>query len=154
MVADPLTWAPARWYHSWHDRAVFHFLLNQADRGRYVATARRAVTLGGALVPGTFAPDGPTSCSGLAAARYNAAGLAQQFAPDFVLEHSETEQHAPRPAPSSPYVGRAAPGRLTADRRAGAGGRPYGREPARVARPPPGEGTPTAQEVPRRAGHG
>ncbi len=93
VVADLLTWTPGRCYQTWHDRAVFHFLVDQADRARYVATARRALAPGGALVLGTFAPEGPTSCSGLAAARYDAAGLEQQFSPDFVLERSETEKH-------------------------------------------------------------
>lgn len=93
VVADLLEWIPGRSYDLWHDRAVFHFLVEPADRSRYVATARRAVASGGALVLGTFAPDGPASCSGLPAARYDAAGLAAQFAPDFDLEHTEAEQH-------------------------------------------------------------
>src|SRR5260370_824607 len=34
-------------YAVWHDRAVFHFLTDAADRGAYVAQVRRAVKPGG-----------------------------------------------------------------------------------------------------------
>ncbi|MGB8651226.1 MAG: class I SAM-dependent methyltransferase, partial [Mycobacteriales bacterium] len=51
--ADVLTWEPSRRYDVWHDRAVLHFLVEPADRARYVATATRAVAAGGALVLGT-----------------------------------------------------------------------------------------------------
>lgn len=104
VVADLLDWTPTRSYRAWHDRAVFHFLVEQADRAGYVATARRAVAPGGALVLGTFALEGPTSCSGLAAARYDASGLAQEFAPDFVLERAETEQHATPAGTIQPFT--------------------------------------------------
>ncbi len=104
IVADLLGWTPARVYSSWHDRAVFHFLVEQADRDRYLAIARRAVAPGGALVLGTFAPDGPTSCSGLPTARYDATGLAALFAPDFTLEHSESEQHTTPSGDAQPFT--------------------------------------------------
>ncbi|MGB8650595.1 MAG: hypothetical protein WCD35_08025, partial [Mycobacteriales bacterium] len=82
-----------RRYDVWHDRAVLHFLVEPADRARYVATATRAVAAGGALVLGTFAVDGPTQCSGLPTARYDAAALAAVFAPGFTLTHAEREEH-------------------------------------------------------------
>lgn len=104
IVADLLGWTPGHVYSSWHDRAAFHFLVEQADRDRYQATARRAVAPGGALVLGTFAPDGPTSCSGLPTARYDDAALAAQFAPDFTLEHSETEQHTTPSGDAQPFT--------------------------------------------------
>lgn len=53
----------------WHDRAVFHFLTDAADWERYVSVAAQSVKPGGAVVVGTFAPDGPTRCSGLTVAR-------------------------------------------------------------------------------------
>ena len=72
--ADVLDWIPGRTYGLWHDRAVFHFLIDAEDRERYVATARSAVRPGGHVVIGTFAEEGPTTCSGLPVARYDAAG--------------------------------------------------------------------------------
>ena len=55
--ADLLTWEPDRRYDLWHDRAVFHFLVTQSDRDRYVATLTRAVVPGGNVIVGTFAED-------------------------------------------------------------------------------------------------
>lgn len=93
VCADLLGWSPVRTYTIWHDRAVFHFLTEEADRTGYVALATAAVEPGGALVIATFAADGPTSCSGLPTARYDAAELATQFTAAFVLEHAEREEH-------------------------------------------------------------
>jgi len=93
VVADLLTWRPERTYDVWHDRAVFHFLVDQDERQRYVQTAAAALRSGGALVIGTFAEDGPTSCSGLPTARYDATGLAAVFHEAFVPERTEREEH-------------------------------------------------------------
>lgn len=54
-----------RAYQVWHDRAVFDFLTDTAERCAYVDLATRTVSAGGALVLGTFAEDGPNHCSGL-----------------------------------------------------------------------------------------
>jgi trans-aconitate methyltransferase len=93
VAADVLLWQPERSYDVWHDRAVFHFLVDLAERERYVATASSAVAPGGAVVLGAFAADGPTHCSGLPTARYAADELAHAFAPAFQLTHHEREGH-------------------------------------------------------------
>ena len=93
VVGDVLTWSPGRTYDVWHDRAVFHFLTDPEDQQRYVQTATGAVAPGGVLVMGTFAPDGPTHCSGLETARHDAASLETLFADGFRLEHAEMEIH-------------------------------------------------------------
>jgi SAM-dependent methyltransferase len=93
VVADVLSWVPSRGWDAWHDRAVFHFLVADVDRARYVDTATRAVAVGGVVVLGCFASDGPTQCSGLPTVRYNAADLASLFAPAFILTHAEREEH-------------------------------------------------------------
>jgi SAM-dependent methyltransferase len=84
---------PRATYDFWHDRAVFHFLLDEADRGRYVAAARRALKPGGHVLLATFGPDGPTRCSGLDVVRYGADELQAQLGPDFVNVESATEIH-------------------------------------------------------------
>jgi SAM-dependent methyltransferase len=93
VVADVRSWAPTRHYEAWHDRAVFHFLVDDEDRGRYVDTAARAVAPGGAVVIATFAADGPDRCSGLPTARYDPSALADAFRPWFDLEHADREEH-------------------------------------------------------------
>lgn len=77
----------------WHDRAVFHFLTSPADRANYVAQVRRSVNVGGYVLVGTFADDGPTKCSGLPVARYSADALHDEFGPGFRLVESRREEH-------------------------------------------------------------
>jgi hypothetical protein len=90
---DVLTWSPGRLYDVWHDRAVFHFLTDPADRDGYVAIASEAVRVGGVVVLGAFAPDGPTRCSGLPVSRYSPHDLEAVFSSSFVLVHHEQEAH-------------------------------------------------------------
>ena len=77
----------------WHDRAVFHFLTDPADRALYVAQVRRALRPQGYAIVATFAEDGPTHCSGLAVARYSAEELHDEFGDTFSLIHSYRETH-------------------------------------------------------------
>ena len=80
-------------YAVWHDRAVFHFLTDPADRQVYVEHVRRAVKPGGHVLVATFAEDGPDHCSGLPVVRYSAEGLHSEFGTDFLLIQSEHEDH-------------------------------------------------------------
>ena len=84
---------PSAAYDFWHDRALFHFLTDADDRARYASTAADAVRPGGTLVIATFAADGPTRCSGLDVVRYDAAGLARQFADAFYLVRDLGDVH-------------------------------------------------------------
>lgn len=78
----------------WHDRAVFHFLTEPAQRRAYVNTVRHAVRPGGYVVMATFAEDGPTQCSGLPVQRYSPEALQAEFGPGFVWLRTEREVHA------------------------------------------------------------
>ena len=96
VCGDVLTWAPSTAYDVWHDRAVFHFLTEAADREAYRDRVFSALRPGGLLVVGTFAADGPEQCSGLPTSRYDAAGLAAAFGDGFELVHTRrTEHHTP-----------------------------------------------------------
>lgn len=77
----------------WHDRAVFHFLTDAAERKKYVALARRTVVEGGHLVIATFAEDGPKQCSGLDVCRYNADSLSRELGQGFSLVAGAGETH-------------------------------------------------------------
>ena len=83
----------AQAYDLWHDRAVFHFLTQAADRQSYVDTVRHAVRTGGHVIVATFAPDGPDRCSGLEVVRYSPESLHDEFGTDFVLVDSARETH-------------------------------------------------------------
>lgn len=77
----------------WHDRAAFHFLREESERQRYRAAMERAVRPGGHAVLAVFGPEGPTACSGLPTARYDADALAAVFANVFALLESRLEVH-------------------------------------------------------------
>jgi ubiquinone/menaquinone biosynthesis C-methylase UbiE len=84
---------PEQAYDLWHDRAVFHFLTEAADRKRYVETVRHAVRTGGHVIVATFAPDGPDHCSGLEVVRYSPESLHAEFGEGFELTNSRRETH-------------------------------------------------------------
>jgi ubiquinone/menaquinone biosynthesis C-methylase UbiE len=90
--ATRVEFAPAR-FHVWHDRAVFHFLMEEEDRRRYVEQVRRAVAPGGHVIIATFGPEGPLRCSGLPTARYEADALHAVFGSDFSLVDRREERH-------------------------------------------------------------
>jgi SAM-dependent methyltransferase len=78
---------------TWHDRAVLHFLTEPSDQAAYADAAARAVRSGGHLVVATFAPTGPTSCSGLPTARHDAQSLRSLFEPEFDLAECTEHDH-------------------------------------------------------------
>jgi 2-polyprenyl-3-methyl-5-hydroxy-6-metoxy-1,4-benzoquinol methylase len=84
---------PPAHYAVWHDRAVFHFLTEAADRAAYVRQVEHTVKPGGFVLVATFAEDGPTHCSGLPVARYSADALHDEFGAEFQLLSSEREIH-------------------------------------------------------------
>lgn len=84
---------PAARYDIWHDRAVFHFLTDEAARRQYIAQCFRSLKPGGFAIVGTFGPEGPEKCSGLTVARYAPEALHAEFGPAFELMSSSTETH-------------------------------------------------------------
>lgn len=98
--ADVTTFrSPHRWA-LWHDRAVFHFLVDEADRAAYRARLLGALAPGGIVVLATFGPEGPTRCSGLDCRRYDAGELAELLGPELRLERHLLHQH---PTPSGSF---------------------------------------------------
>ncbi len=93
--ADASRMHSTRTYRLWHDRAVFHFLTDDAARTAYRRNALAAVEPGGHMVLGTFAPDGPEQCSGLPVQRWDAAGLAAAFDGFGLLTSERREHHTP-----------------------------------------------------------
>lgn len=77
----------------WHDRAVFHFLTDEADRRRYVERLEAAVRPGGHAVIATFAADGPEQCSGLPVRRHDPDDLTAAIGDAFEPVRFEREVH-------------------------------------------------------------
>jgi len=93
FVADVTDWSPPRTFRVWHDRAVFHFLVDPDHQRAYVATVGRTIEPGGAVIIGTFGPTGPTSCSGLPVQRHSLDSLSEVFAPIGTLVDTAVETH-------------------------------------------------------------
>lgn len=82
-----------RTFDLWHDRAVFHFMVEEEDRKAYLGTLRRSLRPGGHLVIATFGPDGPQQCSNLPTARYDAQQLSVLLGEEFRLVSSRLVDH-------------------------------------------------------------
>ena len=93
IEADVTRFEPPRRYRVWHDRAVFHFLTEAADRARYRAALERALEPDGEAIIGTFAPGGPERCSGLPIVQYDAERIHAELCGQFVLRETRTETH-------------------------------------------------------------
>lgn len=93
IAADITAWKPPRRYRLWHDRAVFHFLTEAADRLAYRHALEAALRPGGTAIIASFAPDGPERCSGLLVQRYSPDTLAAELGPAFRLLERREEDH-------------------------------------------------------------
>jgi hypothetical protein len=93
IAADVLEWAPMGRYYLWHDRAVFHFLVNEVSAKTYLNTMRTALVAGGYFVLATFGPEGPDRCSGLEVKRYSIEKLTELLEDDFELQSFELDDH-------------------------------------------------------------
>jgi SAM-dependent methyltransferase len=104
LNVDLLSWKPERHYDLWHDRAVFHFLVDHEVRTAYLAALRSAVAPDGAVILATFAPDGPESCSGLPVARYAADDIASVLGEDFEVIEARPEEHLTPTGATQPFT--------------------------------------------------
>ena len=89
---------PEAHYDVWHDRAVFHFLVDPDARRRYVASVTRSVRPGGHVIVATFGPERPERCSGLDVVRYDAEALHGEFGARFLKidsVHAALADYAP-----------------------------------------------------------
>ena len=93
IVGDATVWQPEQAFDIWHDRAAFHFLVEEPDRAAYLDRLHRGVKAGGHAVIGTFALDGPEKCSGLPVQRYDPVTLSRTIGPAFELIAHEAHRH-------------------------------------------------------------
>ena len=94
LVADITTAALLpRTYDLWHDRAVFHFLTDPAQRRSYVQQLASSLRPAGHAIIAAFGPDGPQKCSGLPTSRYGAESLLHELGPDFRIAKSSLIDH-------------------------------------------------------------
>ncbi len=114
LRADLLEWAPPRAYGLWHDRALFHFLVEPEQQQRYVSALRAGLSPGGLLIMATFAPDGPERCSGLPVTRYAPQDLLDVLGEGFTCLGSWREDHPTPGGAMQPFTWVALRGPLVA----------------------------------------
>jgi hypothetical protein len=93
IVSDVTEWTPRRTWNVWHDRAVFHFLVDGAAQDAYLRALTQGTAPGSTVVMAAFALNGPERCSGLPVQRYSPATLATRLGSRFVLHDEATERH-------------------------------------------------------------
>lgn len=93
IEADVTDFLPPRKFRIWHDRAVFHFLTEVADRHAYVETLKASLVPAGHAIVAAFAPGGPTQCSGLDILQYDGERIKNTLGSDFELESERQEVH-------------------------------------------------------------
>ena len=77
----------------WHDRACFHFLIDNADIQIYTSKINQFLAEKGIVVLGTFSKTGPQKCSGLPIKQYDSKTITQIFTQDFYVEKSLEATH-------------------------------------------------------------
>jgi len=96
IAADVTHWKPERQYRLWHDRAVFHFLIDEMERAAYRKNLEMALVPGGTAIIASFDLGGPERCSGLPVQRYSPQTLAAELGPKFRLTaHRQEPHHTP-----------------------------------------------------------
>lgn len=84
---------PAAHFELWHDRAVFHFLIEPEQQRTYRDQLLKSLKAGGHLIIGTFAPEAPPKCSGLPVQRYSPELLRSTLGEEFELQRQHNELH-------------------------------------------------------------
>ncbi len=83
IESDVLNLKLEQTFDIWHDRAVFHFITNKKSIEKYISLCNEYIGVGGKLIIGTFAEDGPLKCSGLEIKRYSTENLKDLFKENF-----------------------------------------------------------------------
>jgi len=94
---DILDYKPDRKYDIWHDRAAFHFLIDEKEIQEYIRIAASGINKGGVLIVATFSEVGPEKCSGLPVHRYSQLDLEDLLRKYFTrIECMNTDHVSPR----------------------------------------------------------
>jgi len=91
--ADITQFSAPHQFSVWHDRAVFHFLTEKADRKKYIETLNHTLKLGGHLIIAAFSIGGPEKCSGLDIIQYDSKKLTKELGDNFILLEEQSEIH-------------------------------------------------------------
>ena len=93
ICSDIVHYTPTQQFKVWHDRAMFHFLVNKQDRIRYFKILKESLLPDGIAIINTFAVGGETECAGLNITQYDGSKIAQELPPGLSLVNTENFTH-------------------------------------------------------------
>ena len=88
----------------WHDRAVFHFLIDEKDRMSYVKAMLSTLNIGAHVIIAVFDANGPKKCSGLKVMHYSPEKMSAVLGGSFQLIETRTENHLTPGGASQSFV--------------------------------------------------
>lgn len=93
LVTDVARFVPTQMYDVWHDRAAFHFMVEERERDGYRASLLAALRPGGTFIVATYAHGGPERCSGLPVRTYNRSELEDFLGEEFICLEAFVSDH-------------------------------------------------------------
>lgn len=88
----------------WHDRALFHFLLEEKQRQMYLTTLKKVVKKSGYVIIASFSLTGAKVCSDLNVMNYDQTILSNFLGEDFeLIEYFDYTYHMPS-GEERPYI--------------------------------------------------
>ena len=93
VCSDILNFSIDQKFDIWHDRAVFHFLLNKQERITYFKVLQASLKRGGTAIISTFRIGGPEQCAGLDIVQYNPKKMREELPNGLELIESEEYIH-------------------------------------------------------------
>ena len=79
ICSDVLDFKSDKQFNIWHDRAVFHFLLNKKDREKYFEILQNSLASDGTAIISTFAIGSDKQCAGLDIVQYDYEKMLQEL---------------------------------------------------------------------------
>ena len=93
ICSDIVNYVPTQQVKVWHDRAMFHFLLNRQDRIKYFEVLKKSLLPNGIAIINTFAIGGEKECAGLNITQYDASKIAEELPEGLSLVKTENFIH-------------------------------------------------------------
>ena len=93
ICSDIVHYTPTQQYKVWHDRAMFHFLLNKQDRIKYFEVLKESLLPDGIAIINTFAVGGESQCAGLNITQYDAGKITEELPRGLSLVNTENFMH-------------------------------------------------------------
>jgi len=93
IVSDVVSFQSTERFAVWHDRATFHFLIEESNIDDYRENVSKSVKANGRFILGAFSEKGPSKCSGLPIKQYSETRMIDTFNGSFKKERCFEEAH-------------------------------------------------------------